>query len=128
MKLTEAEWRLMNALWQGYPASARDVLERLEAETGWAYTTVKTMLSRLEAKGAVKSRIRANTALYEPVLTRSQARRSALKALAEAAFDGAFGSMMHFMVSERRLSRQQKEALRSLLEEEAEEAAKGELP
>ena len=126
MKLTEAEWRLMNALWQGHPASARDVLEKLEPETNWAYTTIKTMLSRLEAKGAVKSRIRANTALYEPVLTRSQARRSALKALAEAAFDGAFGSMMHFMVSERHLSSKQKEALKSLLEEETEDATEGE--
>jgi BlaI family transcriptional regulator, penicillinase repressor len=126
MRLTEAEWRLMNALWGTHPASARDVLERLEPRTDWAYTTVKTMLTRLEAKGAVQSRIRANTALYEPVLTRSQARRSALKALAEAAFDGAFGSMMHFLVSERSLTKKQKDALKRLLEEEAKSETKGE--
>jgi len=47
MKLTPAEWRLMNALWEAHPATAREVAERLPGETTWAYTTIKTMLSRL---------------------------------------------------------------------------------
>ena len=44
MKLTEPEWLIMNALWDGHPAKARDVAERLPNNVGWAYTTVKTML------------------------------------------------------------------------------------
>ncbi|MDA2930716.1 BlaI/MecI/CopY family transcriptional regulator, partial [Acidobacteria bacterium AH-259-O06] len=38
---------------QPYPASARDVLEALEGEKSWAYTTVKTILNRLVEKGAL---------------------------------------------------------------------------
>ena len=53
MKLTESEWQIMNALWQGHPATAREVAERLPNEVSWAYTTIKTMLTRLAAKNAV---------------------------------------------------------------------------
>jgi len=117
MKLTEAEWKIMNVAWERSPASARDILERVERETDWAYTTVKTLLSRLEAKGALRSRMRANTALYEPVLTPAQARRSALRSFLDTAFHGAFGPMMQFLVSDERLSKKQRDELVRLLKE-----------
>ncbi|MCX7047780.1 MAG: BlaI/MecI/CopY family transcriptional regulator [Candidatus Sumerlaeota bacterium] len=117
MKLSQVEWKLMNAIWDRHPASARDVMERVEGDANWAYTTIKTMLTRLEKKGAIKSRMRANTALYEPLLTRDKARRSALRAVLDAAFDGAFGPMMQFMVSDEKLSEKQRaELLRALKE------------
>src|SRR4051812_43864243 len=114
MQLSDAEWKVMNAVWEKQTASARDVLECLEDETGWAYTTVKTMLARLVEKGALKVRLRANTSLYEPILTRRQARRSAVRALATRAFDGAFGPLLHFLVSEQLSPRQREELLRLL--------------
>ena len=117
MKLSQAEWKLMNAIWDRHPASARDVMERVEGDADWAYTTVKTMLTRLEKKGALKSRLRANTTLYQPVLTRDKARRSALRAVLDAAFDGAFGPMMQFLVAEDNLSKEQREEIVRLLKD-----------
>jgi BlaI family penicillinase repressor len=126
MKLSEAEWKIMNAVWERHPASARDVVERLEGRATWAYTTVKTMLARLTDKGALKSRLRANTTLYEPVLTRENARRSALRAVLDNAFSGAFGPMLHFLVSEEKLTKAQREELmRTLGETPARGAAGG---
>jgi len=107
----------MNVVWEKQTASARDVLEALEDDTDWAYTTVKTMLARLVEKGALKVRLRANTSLYEPLVTRKQARRSAVRALAERAFDGAFAPLLHFLVSEQKLSPRQREELLKLLKE-----------
>ena len=124
MKLTEAEWKIMNAVWKRHPASARDILERVQEETGWAYTTVKTVLSRLEGKGALRSRMRANTALYEPVLSRARARRSALRSLLDTAFDGAFGPMMQFLVSDEKLSDKQRDELLRLLRESKQKRGK----
>jgi BlaI family penicillinase repressor len=125
MKLTEAEWKIMNVLWKRHPASARDILEAVEAETDWAYTTVKTLLSRLEAKGALRSRMRANTALYEPVLSRANARRSALRAVLETAFHGAFGPMVQFLVSDERLSAKERDELLRLLKESKQKKGRG---
>ena len=124
MRLTEAEWVIMNGLWAGHPATARDVAKRLPREINWAYTTIKTMLGRLVEKRAVGERKRGNTSIYEPLVSRGTARRSALRALANQAFDGAFGPMMHFLVEQGKLSAKQRRELAKLLQ--ANKAKKGE--
>ena len=111
MKLTDAEWRIMNALWEGYPATARQVSGRLGGEVSWAYTTIKTMLSRLVDKKAVREAKEGNTSLYEPIVSRSRARSNALRALMDQAFDGAFGPMLHFLVEDQKISKKEKEQL-----------------
>ncbi len=117
MKLTEAEWQIMNALWSEWPATARQIAGRLPDDINWAYTTIKTMLTRLTDKNAVKESKKGNIGLYEPILTRQNAQRSALKSLANQAFDGAFGPLMHFLVAEEKLSGKQKEELLQALTE-----------
>lgn len=115
MKLTEPEWLIMNALWDKHPAKARDVVERLPSSVNWAYTTVKTMLDRLVEKRAVDKSKRGNIGLYEPLVSRRQARRVALKMMLDQAFDGAFGSMMHFLVEDESLSAGERKELIKIL-------------
>ena len=52
-KLTRVELRIMDAVWRVGPASVREIQEALPAKKRPAYTTVQTMVYRLEAKGAV---------------------------------------------------------------------------
>ncbi len=118
MQLSDGEWKIMNAIWERSPASARDVHEKVERETQWAYTTVKTMLGRLVEKGALTARMRANSSLYEPRISRSQARRAALRALLDRAFDGAFAPLMSHLVEDERLSPRERRELAALLERE----------
>ncbi len=115
MKLTEPEWLIMNTLWYKHPAKARDVVERLPSTVNWAYTTVKTMLDRLVEKKAVGKSKRGNIGLYEPLVSRRQARRTAMRIMLDQAFDGAFGPMMHFLVEDEKLSAEQREELIKIL-------------
>ena len=117
MRLSETEWRVMNVLWARSPATVRDALEILEDETGWTYSTVKTILSRLADKGAVVARKRANTMHFEPVLTRDAARRSAVRSLLDRAFEGTFGSLVHHLVDTESLTADERAELRALLQE-----------
>ena len=117
MKLTDAEWQIMNALWEDWPATTRQIAARLPKDINWAYTTIKTMLSRLADKKAIKEVKKGNVGLYEPLLTRQHAQRSALKMLVNQAFDGAFGPLMHFLVENQNLSDIQKEELFKKLKE-----------
>ena len=119
MKLTEPEWIIMNALWDKHPAKARDVVERLPSSVNWAYTTVKTMLDRLVEKRAVNKSKSGNVGLYEPVVSRRQARRTALKMLLDQAFDGAFGPMMHFLVEDEALSSGERKEIITILSKKA---------
>ena len=115
-ELSDAEWKVIRALWARHPASARDVLEALHGETGWAYTTVKTLLARLVAKGAAAVRLRANTSLYEPLMTEDEARRTEVKLLVDRAFGGASVPLLRFVLADEKLSAKDRAELREMLE------------
>jgi len=123
-KLTEAEWTVMQAVWQKSPASARDVLEIVEGETEWAYTTVKTLLARLVEKGVLTERLRGNVSLYEPRVTQGEARVTALRVLLERAFGGSLGALVQHMASEEKLTRKEREKLARLLSDDARESGR----
>jgi BlaI family penicillinase repressor len=121
MKLTEAEWQIMNALWQGHPATARQIRDRLPAGVNWAYTTIKTMLTRLVEKKALRETKQGNTSVYDPLVSQRKARLSAFRSLLDQAFDGAMGPLVHFLAEERQLSAQEQEELARILESEAQD-------
>ena len=75
-KLTRPEMHIMEALWTVGAVSVREIQEALPAKHGLAYTTVQTMVYRLEAKGAVR-RVKkiGNAHVFEAVITRSSAQR-----------------------------------------------------
>ena len=118
MDLTKAEWQIMNALWKNYPASVRDVIENLEGDVNWAYTTVKTMLDRLAKKGVLKVNKNRNVSMYEPTVSQRKTRQVAIKSFVNQAFDGAIGTLMHHLVAEEELSKRQREELVRILKEE----------
>jgi BlaI family penicillinase repressor len=117
LKLSDAEWTVMRAVWVQAPASARDVLDRVGRDTGWAYTTVKTLLARLVEKGALGVRMKGNVSLYEPRVTRLQARARAVRALVDRAFDGTFGTLLHHIITEEKLSAKDRATLARMLNE-----------
>lgn len=121
MKLTEAEWQIMNALWQKHPATAREIMARLGSRVNWAYTTIKTMLTRLAEKDAVSEVKQGNTSVYEPLVSQQKARLSALGSLLDQAFDGAVGPLVHFLAEEKQLTAKEKKELRKILEREAQD-------
>lgn len=111
----------MRQVWRGSPVRARAVLDGLGDETGWAYTTVKTMLDRLVDKGVLAATLDGNVTMYRPLLSRAKAQRTALRRLAEDAFDGALAPMMSFLVREERLSDEDRATLRRMLDEDEDE-------
>jgi BlaI family transcriptional regulator, penicillinase repressor len=120
MKLTDAEWKIMDVLWDEHPLTAREIMDRVESGVDWAYATVKTLLSRLQTKEAVRTTPRGNINFYEPITTREEARNSEITLVLQRAFDGALGPLMHFLVSEEKLSSEDRKALLRLLQDEKE--------
>lgn len=117
MKLNDSEWTVMQAVWDSSPASARDVLDRVHAETDWAYTTVKTLLARLVEKGALHEEKQGKTSVYEPLVTRESARKAAVRSLLDKAFDGTFGSLVQHMAGSEKLGKKEREKLARMLAE-----------
>ncbi|HEV8114306.1 MAG TPA: BlaI/MecI/CopY family transcriptional regulator [Planctomycetota bacterium] len=101
---SDAEWKVLHALWRRHPANARELLDALGPETGWAYTTLKTVLSRMLEKGLVSAEMRGNTTWYEPAVEQGRARRNALQSLIERVFEGAAGPLLAHLVEHESLS------------------------
>ncbi len=117
MRLSDAEWKVMKAVWDHQPSTARQVLNSVGNDTGWAYSTVKTMLTRLTDKGALSSEMRGNTAVYSPRISQGDAQRSAVRSLLDRAFGGAMAPMLRFMTDGSDLSAADRAAIRDLLQQ-----------
>ncbi len=124
MKLSDSEWQIMNALWKQHPATAREIAGHLPDKVQWAYTTIKTLLARLVAKKAVSEHKRGNTSVYEPLVSLSKARRTALRSFLDQAFGGGLEPLLNFLAEERQLSEKERRELAKILE--AEKTRKGE--
>lgn len=121
VKISDAEWVVMVALWQGSPATVRQVIDRLPKSHEWAYTTVKTMLDRLVAKEFLQTRKQGQISTYSPLLSKDQARQSALRGLVERAFDGTVGALIHHLIAAEKLSAQDRLQIEQWLHESDEQ-------
>ena len=75
-KLSKLELQIMEALWTAGPSAIRDIQESFPAKGRPAYTTVQTMVYRLEAKKVLRrSRKIGNAHIFEAVLSRDAAQR-----------------------------------------------------
>ena len=116
MKLSDAEWQIMNGLWKKYPATAREVIENLESENDWAYTTVKTMLNRLVDKNVISERKRGNASVYAPLLSQQTARQNALNRIVDKVFGGTADPIMHYLIEEKKISNKERKKLLKILQ------------
>ncbi len=114
--ITDAEWDVMDVLWQTSPLSAQDVHGALCARRDWALGTVKTLLTRLAKKGAVRHAEEGKRFLYRPAVTKRACVRAAGKDLLRRAGPGAESPLLAFFLKESRLDREELLELRALLD------------
>src|SRR4030088_550033 len=94
-RLSKAETRILEQYWQLETASVREVLESLPEDERVAYTTVQTLVYRLEEKGALKKVKKiGNAQLFQPALDQSQYRSKLVRDLLDL-----FGGSPRLLVS-----------------------------
>ena len=113
--LTDVEWVIMDAVWEHQPCAAGTVQEALHSHRGWAYSTVKTTMDRMVAKGLLATKSIRNLQLFTAAISREEAQRVEVRNLLKRAFDGALTPMIQFLVEEEGLSATEIKELRSLL-------------
>jgi predicted transcriptional regulator len=103
-KLTPLELQVMEAFWHGGALSVREVQERFPEKDRPAYTTIQTMVYRLEAKQAVR-RVKkiGNAHIFEAVVSRADAQRRFVDDLL-ALFGGKTQLVMAHLVESGRLT------------------------
>jgi BlaI family transcriptional regulator, penicillinase repressor len=66
IRISNAEWEVMNVAWRRAPVPAAEVAHLLEKKTKWSLTTVRTLLRRLVTKGALGQQPEGKRYLYVP--------------------------------------------------------------
>ena len=118
-KLSRLELKIMEALWQQGAASVREIQEALPAKGRPAYTTVQTILTRLEAKEAVRRAKKiSNAHIYEAVVTRDATQRRLVDELL-AFFGGRTAPLMSHLIESGQLTLQDVEEARKVLKKES---------
>ncbi|HEY8881735.1 MAG TPA: BlaI/MecI/CopY family transcriptional regulator [Roseateles sp.] len=115
--ISDAESQIMRALWERQPLSAEDILAALPAQEGWQLGTVKTLLNRMLNKGALKAERDGRRYLYEPLVAREDWEQGESLGLLDRVFGGRLSPLVAHFSAQRKLSREDAEALRRLLQE-----------
>ena len=115
--LTESEWRVMKIVWELERCTAREVYTIAGEEYGWAPTTAKTFLSLLVDKGYLSTKRTGNRFLYTPKRTILQSLYQAADSLLEKTLDGSEAPLVAYLVKKCRLSKEDIQSLRELLDD-----------
>ena len=118
MKLSDKEWRVLEALWgapEGLTLGA--AVEELRPATGWSRNTVFTYLTRMEAKGLVVIRKQAAPHRYLAAADREHCAAQERRGLLERVYQGSAGKLVAAFLKEEKLTAQEREELRRLLDD-----------
>ncbi|MEP7342378.1 MAG: BlaI/MecI/CopY family transcriptional regulator [Acidobacteriota bacterium] len=123
IKLTRFELEIMDALWALESGSIREVHERLPERKRPAYTTVQTIIRRLEEKGAVEQTKQiGNAHIFAPVVTREAAHRRLIDELLDL-FGGSARPLMAHLAEAGKLTLEDVRELETLLAEREQPSA-----
>lgn len=116
-RLGDLQLRIMKVLWERGEASVADVHDALGADAGLAYTTVATMLRKMEARGLVTHASEGRRFVYQAAVTPDVVTRSMANDVLDRLFEGRLADMLDHLLSTREVSRDELRALERLIRE-----------
>jgi BlaI family transcriptional regulator, penicillinase repressor len=117
-RISDAELEVMEALWASRrPLTAIDVADLIPAGRGWSLATVKTMLSRLSAKGAVSYREEGRRYLYAAAIERDSYVGKESRRFVDQLFGGRLSPLVARLAEEDALDEQDIAAIEAILKE-----------
>ena len=115
--LSPSEWEIMNVIWDlGGKPTVKNVVDTAYPDGEKAYTTVHTIMDILIDKGFLKKEKFGPINLYPPLRKRTEAVRKETDIFINKVFGGSFQKMANFMLETRKLSEEEYEYLKNLIE------------
>ena len=115
--LARQELALMKVIWRAGHATVREVYEALREERRVAYTTVMTTLNILESKGYLRKAPEGRAYRYHPTQPQRRVMTALVRDFVDRVFDGAATPLVAHLVTDTRLSKSERDALRRLIDE-----------
>jgi BlaI family penicillinase repressor len=117
VNISDAEWQVMEVIWDRRSASAAEVIAELLPQTGWQHRTVRTLLARLVEKGVLAAAADGKRYIYRPLLSRNKCVRSKSQSFLNKVFAGNSAELLVHFVTAANISPEEIENLKHLLDE-----------
>jgi predicted transcriptional regulator len=116
-RLGDLQLRILQELWRAGEASVGEVHERLGAKKALAYTTIATMLRKMEGRGLVAHREEGRSYLYRALVTSDEVSRSMGVHFVERIFSGNLASAVSHLLQTREVSPAELDELAKLIKQ-----------
>ena len=117
VSLTEAEWKVMEEIWDSGAATGRELTERMEKKMGWNRSTTLTLLRRMEGKKALEVRQDGTVRVFSPLLRREDAAMQETESFLSRVYHGSLSLMVSTLSRRQALSQKEINELYALLKE-----------
>ena len=115
MNLTEAEWSVMECLWDNRSLTGREATELMEDKMGWSRSTTLTLIRRMEAKGAVEGVNTDGVKAFRPLIRREDAALEETENFLDRVYKGSLSLMVSAFTKKQKLSQEEINELHSIL-------------
>lgn len=120
-QISEAELEVMKILWELGEATSSQIVDRLVRTTDWKPKTIQTLITRLAAKGAISNKkINQKAFAYSPEVEEEEYKSYVSKSFLQKIYNGSLNLMLASFIKGKKLSREEIEGLKKLLDEEGE--------
>ena len=117
VQVTEAEWKIMEVLWEHSPRTMTEITAILEPETGWTRHTVITLLKRMLEKGSISMDDTERAKKYTPLITREQASTEETHKFLSHVFKGRASLLVNHLVDAGDLSEDELEQILDMIKD-----------
>ena len=116
-QMTETEYRFAELIWEEEPIGSGELVKQCAEKFGWKKSTTYTEIKRLSQKGVLKN----ENAVVTPLVTREEVQAKESDEFVERAFDGSLPGFLTAFLGGKKLSRQEAEDLKALIDNYQEE-------
>jgi BlaI family transcriptional regulator, penicillinase repressor len=116
-RLGDLQLRIMQILWARVEATVAEVHGALAGERDLAYTTVATMLRKMEGRGLVKHRLDGRSFVYQPAVGEDAVSQGMADHLVDRLFEGSLSDMVHHLLTTREVTREELSKLEKMISE-----------
>ena len=113
VELHQAEYKFMEVIWDNEPVNSTVLVKLCEEQLGWKKSTTYTVLRKLCQRG----NLRNDDATVVAVAKREQVQKFESQQVVERSFGGSLPAFVNAFLSEKKLSREEAEELKKLIEE-----------
>ncbi len=114
-QISDSEYEIMKIIWANYPIKSQEIILQVDKENHWSEKTIKTLISRLLKKEAIKYTKDGKEYVYSPLLKESDYKHMETKSFLNRVYNGSLNAMVAHFITDEKVSQEELKELRELL-------------